>query len=730
NLLEEGIEEVFAQEIRGNFGMHQRALAYAVAARQYGKVDEWLDGIFTYSGPAYTQTGLNYALYDLVFRDGLPFETSPGYNWGWVANITTVAETLKRAGRDVYAIPKMKRLYDGVLDMHAARAFTPALGDSGNVYGGMIGCDGRVFQAAYRAYRDPRFYRHLAAIDATGDASFVSYESLFHPAVEAGAAEFPAQASRLLDGYGMAILNNPADSIAATLYYGFKGGHGHFDRLHFDIFANGRPMLPDLGYPDFMNVYVSGIYTWSQNTINHNTVTVDARRQSSNLAGSVRAFAVGAFARVVDIDAPGTYAQCTTYRRRLFMIDRDASRSYFIDVFTVDGGRQHDYSLHGPPGAFEVLGGEWLAQEQGTLAGEDVPLGVIYDNAKLGAEGYDGAYSGYAGSGFQHLYNVRRLAQGDWVAQWTHEKDPEARLRIRTLGQPGQQIILANAQVSPVKHKQVLTYLIARCQGDEPMSSRFVSVIEPYAGAPFIQRAELLPVAEEGLAVRVTFDDGAQDIVLCEAAGVEKPETDAAYAVLRTDPEGAATDAFMAYGTHLDGNGIRLGAGPTTGTVVSVKPCFEGPPAPPEINVKLDGAPPALEQAAIAHFSNALRQTVHPIARASQRDGLYVLETADDVLVGRARITGIEADALLTDTVLHFASLYAGAYAADEAFSSFRVIEKVKGGRIQLAEPLPEGQPFVTGRDVWIVNVGPGDRLDIPATAEYTSLKKQEGATP
>ena len=101
------------------------------------------------------------------------------------------------------------------------------------------------------------------------------------------------------------------------------------------------------------------------------------------------------------------------------------------------------------------------------------------------APGYTGGYSRYRGSGFQHLYNVRRHEGGETVAQWSHEKDPSAKLRIRVLEQPGQQVMLANARVSPAKFPQVLTYLIARRQG-ESVASRFVSVIEPFKGEPLI----------------------------------------------------------------------------------------------------------------------------------------------------------------------------------------------------------------------------------------------------
>ena len=247
NVLEEGIDGYFAGKIRGNFGMHQKALVYAGLARQYGKQKEWFDGLLNNAGSTVTLTGLNYALYNLVYRDGPPFETSPGYNFSWVANITTVAAALDRAGYDVYGIPKMRRLYDGVLAMINAGKFTPSVGDSGSVYGGLVGQDPVVYQRAYRAYDDPRYLAFLQSFGATGDGSFTRYESLFKPPVAAEPVTPAPVTSRLLDGYGMAILNNPANTVSLALYYGYKGGHGHFDRLNFELFANGQVMMPDEG---------------------------------------------------------------------------------------------------------------------------------------------------------------------------------------------------------------------------------------------------------------------------------------------------------------------------------------------------------------------------------------------------------------------------------------------------------------------------------------------------
>ena len=720
NFLEEGIDGYFSGRVRGNFGMHQKALVYAGLARQYGQQEAWFGGLMDNAGGEDTLTGLNFALYNLVYRDGPPYETSPGYNFSWVANITTVAEALHRAGYDVYAIPKMRRLYDGVLDVINAGKFTPAVGDSNNVYGGLVGQDPVVFQRACRAYEDPRYRAFLQTFGATGDAGITRYESLFEAPVPAESVTAPPVRSRLLDGYGMAILNNPANTISLSLYYGYKGGHGHFDRLNFELFANGQVMMPDTGYPDFMNAYVPGIYTWSKNTVAHNTVVVDAQRQMANRPGRVNLFVDKGFARALDIEAAMTYPQTSTYRRRMIMVDTDDSHAYVVDCFDVTGGIEHDYSLHGPPGTFTSQGGEWSAPAPGTLAGPDVPVGYIYDEPAIAGEGYSGSYAGYSGSGFQHLFHVQRLLGGTAGGEWAHERDEHAKLRLQLVGAPVE-TFLAEAQVSPVKQKQLLTYFIARNTGTD-LSSQFVSVMEPYVNMPAIESLNALPIAEgAGTAVEVALADGARDLVLINTGGGVLRladvdiHTDAAFAVVRYAGD-AVAHRWFAGGTYLSVSGQRDGqAAAVTGTVVKVDP---------EANqVLVEADTSKLDPGALAgrvlHFENAIRRTAHPVTAVERTAEGFLVTLGDELRVGRIRVASIREDALTTATGLSFAPVYDGTYAADPAFGTFVPLREVKGGEAVFVEPRTEPAPFEVGGDAWIVDVGPGDRVEmVEVTAE------------
>jgi hypothetical protein len=698
NLLEEGIDSYFSKQVRGNFGMHQSALVTATLVRQHGDSEKWLDGIFNLNTGDHSYIGLNYALYNLVFRDGLPFETAPGYNWSWVGNITNIAEALRKTTRNAYDHPKMPTLYNGPLAMYVNDRFTPSVGDSGNVYGGKVAQVADVYQAAYRAFEDDRYLQHLRSFNATGEKSFRTFDSLFEPIIDGTPEPTVPLGSRLLDGYGMAILENPANTVGLSLYYGYKGGHGHYDRLHVELFANGQAMMPDLGYPDFMNAYVPGIFTWSKNTIAHNTVTVDAGRQPNNRPGTVHAFAEGPFARVVDVEASDTYNQTETYRRRVFLIDVDDTRSYVVDVFTVVGGGQHDYSLHGPPGTFERVGGTWADPAPGTLAGPEVAVGALYDAPAMAVDGYTGSYADYRGSGFQHFVNVQRLEGGRWMAEYEHERDASSRLRIHFPRRIDGEVLLAKAQVSPVKFKQLLHYIIQRRTGEAPLTSTFVSVWDPYAEAdgPVVTGVTNEATDHGGHIVHVERADGRTDVI-----GFGVFASDAFYSV-HTEQAGTRTRSWAIDTRTVEGEVASVDPITNRVTIQLPKPLADDPSA-------LVGR--------VMHFVNKHRKTAHPIKAATLDGTVLTVDVADHLTTGRAYITGIDGNRLLTDTSFQFAAIYDGRYAAPKDYSTYLPLIAVKDGALQADGDLPETHPFTPNTNVWLVNVAPGERVYVTGAA-------------
>ncbi len=728
NVIEAGIDAVYEVRARGNYGMHQKALLMAAIVRQHGDNARYLATVLDHpEGASYL--GLRPALYTLVWRDGEPYE-SPGYNSLWVQNLTAVVALLPKLGVDVSTLPRLRRLYDAPLAAIAIGRHTPAIGDTTSVYGGVVGETAWVYQQAFRTYGDPRYATFLAGFGAAGENGFRDFTSLLHPAVEAAQApaagrRLPPQASRLLSGFGLALLNDRADDTGVSLYFGQHVNHSHFDRLQLDLFAQGQPLTPDLGYPDAMNVFVPGVWTWSVNTIAHNTVTVDAGAQPGNVPGVVELMADGGWAQGIEVSAVGTYPQCSDYRRAVVLVDGPAGH-YAVDFFRVAGGHQHDYALHGPPGKATLADAAWSAPAPGTLAGEKVPLGTLYDDPKLAANGEKDGYFDYRGSGFQHIFGVQHRLAGDAVVDYVHEKDPAAQLRLRVLAAPGLTLLAADARVSPVNHPQLLKYLIARhtAEGGAPLASEFVSVLEPHApGAALLASVTRLAVTGGGTALALRHASGETDIVIHDPAGAAKSiavgngkvRTDARLAVLRLGADGLLTKVFLAGGTELSfGSQSFLSTSAPTGPVTAIDPAHA------TVRVRAPGDPAGLV-GRVVNFGNAIARTAHEIRSAHREGDELVLELRDDLLEGVMRVATVNGHVLTTHTRMPFAASFVGATALDETYHPLGRVRTADQDRLELADSTPAAG--LSGHDVWVASVGPGDVMTAPAVLSFSLPK-------
>lgn len=747
NYLEDAIDACFADLIRGNYGIYHRALLILAVVRQHGDNARYVADVVHRADAHLLRTGLAYGYYNFAFRDGQPHE-SPGYNFSWLTFLASSAELLAKLDYDLAQLPRVRRLFDHPLDFITLGQLTPALGDGGTIDAPLVGGNPLIYQRAYALYHNPRHAAFLAGLGATGDASFTSYEALFHPALPAAAAPsagrvLPPQPSRLLSGYGYAFLNNPADTRALGFTYGLHVSHFHYDRLHFDLFAYGRALTPDLGYPDGANEFNSGIFTWSHNTISHNTVTVDARRQVANVPARVEFFADGPFARAVAADATATYPQTSLYRRTLVMVDLPAApdqpdRGYVVDFFDVAGGRQHDYSLHGPVGAFAPLGATFTAPAPGTLAGPDVAVGSLYDDPERNVPGFSGSYRDYRGSGFQHFINVRRLTAGAdaFIAAYTHGKDPalsrrspaeaDAQLRLRVLPQPDQELILAQARVSPMKFPELLNYVIARrvaAPGAPDLASHFVSVLEPFTATPFIAHVERRDFAT-GTWVNITRTDGGRDLVLHHSAAdtalfarddLPPIATDAAVATVTFDPQGQPLRAFFTGGSFLQIGDRRHTASSFHGTLTAVDAAAGRIRVHPLPGSALPD--PATLIGRVIHLANPQRETVHTVTGAAVENGELVLTLKDDLRVGLFRVAAADGRTLKTNTTLLLAGAYRGVTVCTADDRPLATVTEVKDGVLTLTAP-PATAP-APGTDLWLVDAAVGETVRLPAVLSW-----------
>lgn len=733
NILEEAMDGILEGRIVGNYGMHQVTLATLLAVRQTAPLKPFLDFLLyrTVSDPRYE--GVHYALFNLVYKDGMPYESSPGYCFLWVQKLVALAELLRRTGYDLYRHPKMKRLLDAPLEMVCLGVFTPAIGDSGGLRSRRICDDEKVYRAAFRAYKDPRYANHLRRISGGRLNPSRDFEALFERPLFAlpKRHNHPVPQSRILDGYGLVILNDTTDSVAVSCYYGVRGGHGHFDQLTIELFAYGQKLLPDLGYPDFMNPFVPGIFTWSKNTISHCTVVVDASRQLLNRGGFVDCFVSEGGIHFADIVAYPPYPQVLVYRRALILIEVGHGRAYLVDIFRVRGGRQHDYSLHGPPGKFRIEGANLTPPQGGTLAGEDIPYGHIYDDPVLGAPHYRGRFSGYKGSGFQHLFHVQRLiGAGDWVAEWRTGADPKVGVRIRVLPQEGQTILVADAYSSPIRRQAILKYLIARrVVRKGTLDSTFVAVIEPFRNASFIGGVRRLPLMPSRGAVALVVERkrGVDFIVYSEREGINRQVgkdlmTDGRLAVLTLSPDGTLQRLVLIGGTFLKFKGSRFkGHQGMKGRVVAVMPSEN------KVTVVLDRPVEQRETSSLtgryAFFRNEEHRSCYQVAGVEVKGGELTLHLRGaDMRTGLVKVIGFDERKGIVRIANAFGApiIYRGMQLMTEDFRGGWSVVSVNGREIRLrsGEGLKELLRDVDGNgrtEAWLVDIGIGDFFEMPA---------------
>ncbi len=759
------IEGVYTGQVRGNYGMHQEALLFAAIASgdqvEIHKAVEWVlnntgeatrhkemltsfdDYIFR--DRAAHAEGLNFALDNLHFREGIGWESSPSYNGSWIGHLTVVAALLDRLGVRVWDRPGFRRMYRWPVEMTCLDRFTPAIGDSGGIGSGLAQPGAAVLRTAYAATGDPLIGELLRKHNFT----FNSFDSLFEepatpPSDKGGAAEIKrlTASSHLLGGYGLALLRSGRgkERTAVSLYYGRAATeHAHFDRLTLELFGYSRKLIPDLGYGDHASEGDPPA-VWTKNTASHATVVVDERRQDTQAPGRLSLFTSTDGLNLVEVNAPDTYHHTSEYRRTVALIDIAPDARYVLDLFRVAGGDQHDYSLHGFDGDFSTSGIALSPQAAGTLAGEDVPFGDIYDDEALKDPVRKGrTYYTYRGSGYSYLYNVQRgHPDGVWSAAWT---DAELNIGLRTTFLPSDGAVVAQGKASRrAGNPDALTYILLRNSGDG-IASQFAAVLEPFAGAPKVHIAEQVERTDCSTALKIRHQHGEDTL-----SHTVSP-TGTTFSLVRRDPDGKLIrlDQVGPGSVRADGHTLTIEKS-ISGSIVSVDPHTS------TIHIERDANSQPLRRALIGetiHIHNGRRTTPYTISSIEGRPACSAVRRAgrgsriglnnESFRIGRFLTTGINADGsgLSTKTCLYLASqgYYRGARLVDETHAVWLPVEDVKlsphrpksrrDGSIALVGNHDLHAHFTPGQIAYLYDFGPGDAVSI--TPRATALRRTDG---
>lgn len=753
-LMAELVSGVYKGQIRGNFGMCQHALLTAAIVRQAGDEQNVVDFLLKTVENSY---GIDLVMHNIVHRDGVSMEeNSPGYAWSWVDRILRLAEMMNKLGVNLYARhPKIRQMLLHPLRETVIGKYTPNIGDSFGVMDGLVGLPRWAAEIGYREYKDPYLLAYLRDMDRrtnSGSSGNVlmkpAFEDLFQQPVELPSEPAPPKSS--LDvydafngaynhgGYGLALLRSgQAYPRAVALWYGTSIGHGHPDKLMVEVYAKGKKILPDLGYPQFTDDHPEAD-AWVKNTISHATVVVNAQKQTSAAKGDLHMFGATSEVQVAEASAETNYPGIVSqYRRTVGLVDVSERDAYVVDVFRVSGGRQHDYSLHGPYGDFVVEGLSLSEPAPGTLAGPDVPYAFLYDDEELKKPGAQG-FERYKGSGLSYLKNSRQgTASMPWRATWRIKELGgqlvEDYLTIMRLPMTSEAIFVADG-IPPLRpdNPPALKYLISRREGQN-LSSTFVSLFVPHTGKLFIRSARLLPVPDGTGVVAVAVDRGNEtDVILSSLDGSARCEVEGGivfkgrFGALTLDAQGAPIRASLFGEGELrkDGVGVTL-AGDIAGTVMEMDPeartmtvAVDNPDTVPDDPGDLVFREAMVQVAVADRPARICGLRVHEARRSEGR--LVLGFGPQDLQVALLPVEVVDAKTLQTKACLPLASVgyYDGAYATDkDGRIALRVRKIESDGKVHL-----EGKQALHGlKDMFlcVFEAGPGDRIRIHAVGRW-----------
>ncbi|UCD39169.1 MAG: alginate lyase family protein [Fidelibacterota bacterium] len=329
------------------------------------------------------------------------------------------------------------------------------------------------------------------------------------PKIRWGSIEYTDGNDGTQGGVGVLRHGEGADQTMVLMKYGVHGlGHGHFDKLHFILFDQGREVIPDYGFCRWINIepkfggrYLPENDSYAKQTITHNTVVVDGisqnrgDRQAADRVHGERHFfdATRPDVQVMSARANQHY-DGVDMQRTLFLIANDQTEfPVLIDIYRLKSQNRHqyDYPIH-YNGQLINFGSSYEAFQENWQ-----PLGPEH--------------------GYQHIW---KTAEGSEVTNspvrltWV---DGHRYYTLITTGTAGGQGILGRTGANdPDYNLRSEPLAIVRANGSEVV---FCSAIEPHgyfneatessrAARGIIQAVRILGHTDEGTVVNVTGKNG------------------------------------------------------------------------------------------------------------------------------------------------------------------------------------------------------------------------------
>lgn len=474
-------------------------------------------------------------------RDGLTYIGSTFYAKGPTGTPDLLAKYVAAGGEakydiaDVRRFPRLATYYDSLLQLHVLAGYPAVIGDVGGPnprrrWKWQLDPNARDgFAWAWRTTRDRRYAWMLKnAFGRAGeqDADWQEIES----AAEGVRDPRVHLESGVLGGFGLAILRDDPDTTdfrrkrAVLVRTGVGSGHAQSDSLDLNVFMHGICMVPDMGgrsrgqygHPSCHTTYV------------HNLVEVDGRPHNDGPLNSTSVAWVESFkphvgAQFLSASARSvSHPHVTKYQRDVALVCVDppsakierSPNSYVFDVFRVAGGETHTWCFHG--------------NEPDELSA-NVPLAAAADEwalEYLRSHEKGTTRQGVAGETVEATWQIGRGIEKSMLKQDFDEGSPQKHVKVSLFGHRGARVMMGDFYAKKARKLNIPCLYVQEPSAPEPRSSTFVSIVEPYAGEPFIKAKRYLQVkganrgAEAAVAVSVETTNGHRDLVFSDGTGL------------------------------------------------------------------------------------------------------------------------------------------------------------------------------------------------------------------
>ena len=267
-----------------------------------------------------------------VTDDGMWYENSWGYHFYTLSAMVKIAEYARRIGVDVWSHPRFKRMFTIAPGYAMPGGRLPRLGDDVN---SSLGSAAGTMEFAYHAYRDPQMEPYLSKKP--------TWDSVMLGRKPGESCPVPNPESRDFPAAGHVILRSGGEKgMTSLLSYGpYGGGHGHYDKLSFVLYAHGKELGVDPGRAESQAYRLPIHRNWYKATLSHNTITVDGKSQKG-VAGELLEFDIQPERIVVVAKCDKAYPGVTHVRR----LEQTANELRIVDELTSEEEHRYDWFYH------------------------------------------------------------------------------------------------------------------------------------------------------------------------------------------------------------------------------------------------------------------------------------------------------------------------------------------------------------------------------------------------